>query len=387
MIRVDRNQRKNQVPLSVSFVTGGKSTASNPAMTTQPLPLRKLLPPIPAIDSNADANAGGCSKKYVRVYLIRHGQTDWNLEGRIQGGGFDVPLNETGKLQARQTAKALEGIPLDVVASSSMSRAKETADILMETILAGNNNNSNNNGSNTHHRLIRRFVDSGFDEMKFGALEGMRYTAITDQERYERFLSIKQKVADDPDYCFPGCTTTTITITTTTTTTSDDETHHENHHDHDPWGETKIEREESFPNERPRSPTTTEGESTRIVQERSMGALSRVILDDGGSNHHHHHYLDHDHDPDNDTAVRHIAIVAHGRTNKILIAAMLHGEAHRRFREIQQGNVNISVLDYESTPKARSDEDAKEQSDTRGCWKSQLLNYTQHVEGMDGMRE
>mmetsp|Transcript_26561 Transcript_26561/g.73014 ORF Transcript_26561/g.73014 Transcript_26561/m.73014 type:complete len:388 (-) Transcript_26561:141-1304(-) len=387
MIRVDRNQRRNQVPLSVSFVNGGKSTASNPAMT-QPLPLRKLLPPIPAIDANANSNSNADvaagSKKYVRVYLIRHGQTDWNLEGRIQGGGFDVPLNETGKLQARQTAKALEGIPLDVVASSSMSRAKETADILMETILAGNNNNNNNNGSSNHnnngssnHRLIRRFVDSGFDEMKFGALEGLRYTAITDQERYERFLSIKQKVADDPDYCFPGCITST-----TTTTTSDDENQD---HDHDPWGETKIEREESFTNERPRS-STTQGESIRIVQERSMGALSRVILDDGGSNHNHYY---HDHDPDNDTAARHIAIVAHGRTNKILIAAMLHGEAHRRFREIQQGNVNISVLDYESTPKARSDEDAKEQSDTRGCWKSQLLNYTQHVEGMgmDGMRE
>mmetsp|Transcript_13831 Transcript_13831/g.29058 ORF Transcript_13831/g.29058 Transcript_13831/m.29058 type:complete len:740 (-) Transcript_13831:222-2441(-) len=175
----------------------------------QPLPLRRLLPPLSTDNGNDDNNDKKNHKNradVVRVYLIRHGQTDWNLEGRIQGGGFDIPLNETGKLQARLAAKALEGIPMDVVASSPLSRARETADILMETmLLSGSNSNSKSRrNSNNHNHLIRRIVDSGFTEMKFGALEGLRYKAITEKEDYDRFLAIKQRVVDDPDYRFPA---------------------------------------------------------------------------------------------------------------------------------------------------------------------------------------
>jgi broad specificity phosphatase PhoE len=65
----------------------------------------------------------------LRIYLARHGQTDWNLEGRTQGG-TDIPLNETGREQAKQLKTRLTGIPLTTVYSSTLSRSRQTAEIV-----------------------------------------------------------------------------------------------------------------------------------------------------------------------------------------------------------------------------------------------------------------
>jgi broad specificity phosphatase PhoE len=65
----------------------------------------------------------------TRLILIRHGETDWNVEGRYQGQA-DPPLNARGLAQARELAEALRGVTLDVLYSSPLRRALQTAQIL-----------------------------------------------------------------------------------------------------------------------------------------------------------------------------------------------------------------------------------------------------------------
>ncbi len=60
------------------------------------------------------------------LLLVRHGETDWNRDGRVQGHS-DVPLNETGRDQARSLAVALATERVDAVYSSDLRRALDTA--------------------------------------------------------------------------------------------------------------------------------------------------------------------------------------------------------------------------------------------------------------------
>ena len=62
----------------------------------------------------------------LTVYVVRHGQTDWNREGRIQGG-TDNPLNATGREQAANLGRLLADVKIDTVYTSSHQRAAQTA--------------------------------------------------------------------------------------------------------------------------------------------------------------------------------------------------------------------------------------------------------------------
>jgi broad specificity phosphatase PhoE len=63
------------------------------------------------------------------IFLVRHGETDWNRDRRWQGHA-DPPLNETGRAQARRLAAQLAGEPLAAIHSSDLRRAYETARIV-----------------------------------------------------------------------------------------------------------------------------------------------------------------------------------------------------------------------------------------------------------------
>ncbi|NUP58485.1 MAG: histidine phosphatase family protein [Pseudarthrobacter sp.] len=63
--------------------------------------------------------------------LVRHGQTDWNAERRLQGS-TDIPLNDVGRGQARDAVAVLAPYEWDAIVSSPLSRAAETADLIAE---------------------------------------------------------------------------------------------------------------------------------------------------------------------------------------------------------------------------------------------------------------
>jgi broad specificity phosphatase PhoE len=89
--------------------------------------------------------------------LLRHGQTDWNVEGKLQGTS-DIPLNETGQRQALAAAAAINPAEWDLVLSSPLSRARATAQQIVES-----------------HALGQLAIDDRLLERAFGEAEGLSY--------------------------------------------------------------------------------------------------------------------------------------------------------------------------------------------------------------------
>ena len=92
------------------------------------------------------------------IYLIRHGETDWNTDKRIQGRE-DIPLNTFGFAQAAALKDAFHDVPLDFVASSPLMRAYQTAEITAQD-----------------HGLSVR-IEPDLIERDFGSLSGQSYIA------------------------------------------------------------------------------------------------------------------------------------------------------------------------------------------------------------------
>ena len=100
----------------------------------------------------------------TRLWLVRHGETNWNLEGRYQGT-TDIPLNAKGRSQAKALGQVLaaNGVPFQAVFSSPLSRARETAGIIARCL------------------DLPVFVDKRLEEINLGEWEG------------ELFIDIREK--------------------------------------------------------------------------------------------------------------------------------------------------------------------------------------------------
>jgi 2,3-bisphosphoglycerate-dependent phosphoglycerate mutase len=81
-----------------------------------------LLGLVPQAAVTPHAQASGT----LRLYVARHGETDWNLEHRLQGW-TDRPLDQRGRQQAAALAASLKGVRLDAIYSSTLSRSRDTA--------------------------------------------------------------------------------------------------------------------------------------------------------------------------------------------------------------------------------------------------------------------
>ncbi len=89
------------------------------------------------------------------LYLVRHGETEYNRRGIMQGGGIDSTLNPTGREQAHALARRLASVDIDALYASTLRRATQTADILA----AG------------HEPLSRTYLRD-LSEMDWGIFEG-----------------------------------------------------------------------------------------------------------------------------------------------------------------------------------------------------------------------
>jgi probable phosphoglycerate mutase len=69
----------------------------------------------------------------IPFWFLRHGETDWNAEGRSQGR-TDIPLNQVGQAQARRAARTLAGQAIGTIISSPLARARVTAETVAATL-------------------------------------------------------------------------------------------------------------------------------------------------------------------------------------------------------------------------------------------------------------
>ena len=108
--------------------------------------------------------------KQIRIFIARHGQTDYNKRGLLQGRGIDAPLNETGFRQAGQLSSYLKGYDTDGLVSSSLVRTWQTAEPLRKA---------------KELDIVRK---TELDEMHFGEFEGKPYMdAAKDLDELQKF--------------------------------------------------------------------------------------------------------------------------------------------------------------------------------------------------------
>ncbi|MFC4736008.1 histidine phosphatase family protein [Bacillus daqingensis] len=98
----------------------------------------------------------------MKLYIVRHGQTEWNVEKRMQGWG-DSPLTQTGIRDAGLLRERIKEVPFDEAWASPLKRAEQTADILVPD-------------QQIH-------VHEGLKEMRLGSMEGKRQEDLHPSEK------------------------------------------------------------------------------------------------------------------------------------------------------------------------------------------------------------
>lgn len=115
------------------------------------------------------------------IYIARHGETDWNKAGKLQGS-TDIPLNESGKIQAIDCGKFFREMPIKAIFTSPLKRASDTAHIINEIL------------------QVPIFPLEEFKERSFGEAEGMTYeerTKVFPRKNYpnqENFKAFRRRL-------------------------------------------------------------------------------------------------------------------------------------------------------------------------------------------------
>lgn len=144
-------------------------------------------------------------KKYCTIYIARHGETEWNIEKRVQGHK-DSPLTENGARQLKDLAAGLRSVHFDAIFSSDLLRARRTAEavalersiVVKTTQLLREHNYDIYEGKKVDD--LRRELKEAFEEYeRLSDVDKFRYRLIpngeTDEEIAIRFITFLREVA------------------------------------------------------------------------------------------------------------------------------------------------------------------------------------------------
>lgn len=123
-----------------------------------------------AVFCDSATNQSTIELKNKKIYLLRHGETEYNLKGMVQGSGIDAPLNATGVKQADAFFNSYKNVPFDKIYVTPLQRTRQT---------------------------IRRFLDlnipeetlDGLREISWGDQEGIPFTETSGNE-YKRIVKL-----------------------------------------------------------------------------------------------------------------------------------------------------------------------------------------------------
>lgn len=136
------------------------------------------------------------------IYIIRHGETDWNLGGRYQGR-IDIELNDTGLEQAKKMHDELKDIKFDVVFSSPLKRAYKTAQIICDNDIIVDN------------RIIERCNGKLEGKLKSNFKDNVDFTDFKENKYdIEPLLDFRERIKEFLDEVMPKYKNKNVLIVT-----------------------------------------------------------------------------------------------------------------------------------------------------------------------------
>ncbi|TGM98517.1 histidine phosphatase family protein [Leptospira dzoumogneensis] len=125
------------------------------------------------------------NKEKYHIFLIRHGETEWNKERRLQGQ-IDTPLSEFGKEQASKLAEKLKNKGIGLIFSSDLKRAKETSEQI------------------SHQLGIKIVYHPGLREIHLGEAQGILESELSNIFGEKSYFSWKSQDRSHDQFRFPG---------------------------------------------------------------------------------------------------------------------------------------------------------------------------------------
>lgn len=113
----------------------------------------------------------------MKIFLVRHGQTEGNVKDLLQGGGSDAALTANGREEAVQAGQKLSFVPFDMVYASPKLRTQKTAQYIMQA---------------SQYTLPKMQIEEALNEMNFGTYESEPIKTFIDKQHFDLFLDSKK---------------------------------------------------------------------------------------------------------------------------------------------------------------------------------------------------